>query len=52
MLIIVIFFGGGGGGMGGGGGCVFPSFDFAGVRLFVSCVFTSVVNLLQLGFSF
>ena len=33
--------------------CVyFPSFGFAGVRLFISCVFEDVVNLLDLEFFF
>ena len=30
----------------------FPTLDFAGVRLFIACVFLSVVNLLGLEFSF
>jgi hypothetical protein len=38
---------------GGGSVCVyFPSFDFAGLRLFILCVFMGVVNPLLLEFSF
>ena len=34
----------------GGGVCVFPFFDFAGLRLFIPCVFIDVVKLLALRF--
>lgn len=32
--------------------CLLPSFVFADVRLFISCVFMAVLNLLGLEFSF
>ena len=36
----------------GGSGVCFPSIDFAGLKLFIPCVFMSIVNLLRLEFSF
>jgi hypothetical protein len=64
VVVVVVVGGGGGGGGGGGSVCVcvcvcvcvyFPPilfFDFAGLGLFFPCVFSDVVNLFRLEFTF